>query len=701
VYIEEVFVKAYKVDRIRNIGLFAHSGAGKTTLAEAFLFNTGAISRMGSVEEGTTVSDYDEEEKKRRISVNLSLVPCEWREHKINILDTPGYADFLGEVVEAMRVVDGAIILLCAVGGVEVGTEQVWNMADERKLPRLAVINRIDRENADFARVVSQMRDMFGPRVVPIQLPLGTQDKFQGVVDLVRMKAYLGAKAEEAPIPADMLSAAQEAREKVVEAAAEMDDALIEKYLGGEELTEKEIVTGLRKAVIAGKVCPVLVTTALANKAVLPILNAIIDYLPSPLEAAPITGTNLLTNKEETFKPSDLEPLAALVFKTTADPYVGKLTYFRVYSGIIHSDTRVFNPNKNVEERLGQLFILRGKSQEPVVQLGAGDIGAVAKLTETVTGDTLCNKDRPIVLPSIVFPEPAFTAAVHPKTKADLDKMGTALKRLTEEDPTIVVRREPDTGETLISGMGESHVDIAVERLRRKFGTEVTTSLPKVPYKETITAKVNAHHRHKKQTGGHGQFGEVYLELEPLPRGSGLEFTERVVGGAVPKNFIPAVEKGVRERAAEGVIAGYPLVDIRVTLYDGKYHEVDSSDMSFQIAGSMAVKSGVEDPAARAVLLEPIMLLTVTVPDAYTGDIMGDLTAKRGRILGIEPAGGGKSTISAHVPLAEIQRYATDLRSMTQGRGTFKAVFDHYEEVPAHLAQAIIEAARKEREQKE
>lgn len=693
-------MKSYKTEQLRNIGLFAHGGAGKTSLAEALLFNTGAINRLGRVEEGTTVSDYDEEEKKRRISVNLSLIPCEWKDCKLNVVDTPGYADFIGEVVEAFRVVDAAVLVLCAVNGVEVGTEQAWRLADERKLPRLAVVSRIDRENADFQRVVDQMRDKLGPGVVPIQLPIGVQDKFQGVVDLIRMKAYLGAKGEEAPIPADMVEAAKSAREKVVEAAAETDDTLIEKYLGGEELSDAEVLMGLRSAILAGKICPVLVCTATGNKGIVPVLDAMVHYLPSPLEAVPAVGTDPATGSPVQLKASDAEPLVAMVFKTTADPFVGKLTYFRVYQGVIHSDSRAFNPSRNVEERLGQLFFIRGKTQEPAVQIGAGDMGAVAKLAETITGDTLCSRDRLVVLPPIDFPEPAFTAAVHPKTKADLDKMGSALKRLAEEDPTIRVRRDPDTSETLVSAMGESHVDIAMERLRRKFGADVTVSLPKVPLKETITAKVNAHHRHKKQSGGHGQFGEVYLELEPLPRGSGVEFTERVVGGSVPKNFIPAVEKGVRERVNEGVLAGYPLVDMRVTLYDGKYHEVDSSEMSFHIAGSMAVKSGVEDPAARAVLLEPVYLLVVTVPDAYTGDVMGDLTSKRGRVLGIDPA-NGQSVISAHVPLSEIQRYATDLRSMTQGRGTFKATFDHFEEVPPHLAQGIIEAARKEREEKE
>jgi len=687
----------YKTEQLRNVGLFSHGGAGKTSLAEALLYNTGAINRLGRVEDGTTTSDFEPEEVKRHISVNLALIPCEWKEHKINVVDTPGYADFVGEVVEAMRVVDGCVIVVCAVNGVEVGTEMVWKRADERQLPRLIFVSRIDRENADFDNVLRQLREHFGNHVVPFQLPIGAQDKFQGVVDLVRMKALLGAKGEEVPIPAEMKAAAAAAREKLVEAAAETDDALIEKYLGGEELTQAEIVQGLRQGVLTGKVIPVLVGTATANKAILPLLEAMIDFLPSPLQAPPVLARDPVSGEEEKLEPSDQAPLVALAFKTTADPYVGKLTYFRVFSGIIHSDTRVFNVTRNAEERLGQLFVARGKSQEPVVQLGAGDMGAVAKLTETATGDTLGTRDHPLVLPPIQFPPSSISVAVSPKTKADMDKLGAALQRLSEEDPTLEVRREPDTGETLLSGMGDSHIDVAVERMKRKFGVDVLLTTPKVPYKETITATVNCHHRHKKQTGGHGQFGEVYMELSPLPRGSGLEFAERVVGGAVPKNYIPAVEKGVRKTAEEGILAGYPLVDIRVTLYDGKYHPVDSSDMSFQIAGAMALKAGMEDPAARAVLLEPIMNLTVTVPDQYTGEVIGDLNTKRARVLGMEPS-HGLTTISVQVPLAEIQRYATDLRSLTQGRGIFHQEFDHYEEVPAHIAQGIIEEARKARQ---
>lgn len=692
-------MKSYNTGSIRNVGLFGHGGGGKTSLAEAMLFASGAINRLGRVEDGTTVSDYDPEETKRHISVNLSLIPCEWKEHKINIIDAPGYADFVGEVRETLRVVESAVILVDAVSGVEVGTEMVWKQCDAHKLPRFIFVNRIDRENADFERALEAARTHFGPHVVAFQLPIGSQDKFQGVIDLVRMKAYLGAKGEEAPIPDSMKAEAEKGRERLIEAAAETDDELINKYLEGEVLSEAEIIGGLKAGAMTDKIIPVFVGTATGNKGIPSLMDAIVDFLPSPLSGAPVIGKNPINDNEENREISDLAPLSALVFKTTADPYVGKLTYFRVYSGIMRSDTRVFNSSRNVEERLGQLFVMRGKNQEPVAQLSAGDVGAVAKLSETGTGDTLCAKDAPIVLPGITFPMPAFSAAVYPKTKADLDKMGQGMQRLAEEDPTLRVRRDYDTAETIIDGMGESHVDVAVERMKRKFGAEVVLQVPKVPYKETIAKKVEAHHRHKKQTGGHGQFGEVYIRLEPLPRGSNkIEFGEEVVGGAVPKNFIPAVEKGVIEASVEGVLAGYPLTDVRAVLYDGKYHDVDSSEMSFKIAGREALKSGVLD--AMPVLLEPIVNLQVTVPEQYMGDVIGDLNSKRARVSGMEQT-HGLATITAQAPLAEVQRYATDLRSITQGRGTFTTSFDHYEEVPSHIAQGIIEKTKKEKEQQE
>jgi len=688
-------MKAYKTERLRNVGLFSHGGAGKTSLSEAALYDSGAINRLGRVDDGTTTSDYDPDEISRHISVQLSILPVEWRDHKLNILDTPGYADFVGEVKEAIRVVDSAVIVLDAVAGVEVGTEAAWKYADEQGIPRLLFVNKMDRENADYFRFVDQARERFGSSITPIQIPIGAQDSFAGVVDLVKMRAYTGTNAQEVDIPANLVERANSYREKLVEAVAETDDALINKYLEGEELTTAEIEAGLRSGVLSGAIVPVLCGAATANLGIQPLLDAIVSYLPSPIDRGAVTGTNPSTGEEVKLEPSETAPLAALVFKTTADPYVGRLTYFRVYSGILHSDTQVWNANKAREERVGQVFIIRGKTQEPTVQLVAGDIGGVAKLQETHTGDTLCTRDKPVVLAPITFPKPAFSAAVEPKTKADLDKLGTSLARLVEEDPTLRVHKDPDTGEMLLSGMGESHVDVAAGKAKRKFGVDVVLSTPKVPYKETIQRSTQAEYKHKKQTGGHGQYGHVFLEFEPLPRGSGIEFGERVVGGVVPKNYIPAVEKGVREAVQEGILAGFPVVDVKVTLYDGSYHPVDSSEMAFKIASIQAFKKGMEQ--GNPVLLEPIMRYEITVPEQYTGDVIGDLNTKRARVLGMDPQ-NGKTVIHAQAPLAEMQRYATDLRSITQGRGTFTVEFDHYEEVPAHEAQRIIAAAKKEKE---
>ncbi|MFQ6058469.1 MAG: elongation factor G [Anaerolineae bacterium] len=690
-------MKDYQTDQLRNVVLLSHSSAGKTSLTEAMFYDTGAISRMGKVEEGTTVSDYDEEEKRRRISVNTSVVPCEWRGHKINVLDTPGYADFVGEVKGAVRVADGAVVLVDAAAGVEVGTELVWGYADEQNLPRLVFVNKMDRENADFQRTLNQIKEVFEANFIPLQLPMGAQSSFRGVVDLVKMRAYVGEEGEESEVPAELQDRAQSYHQQLVEAAAEADDELLIKYLEGEELTTEEIQRGLKEGIKGGALVPVLCGSALTNLGIQPCLDALVTYLPSPVEGAEIRATNPATGEEETLEPSQMAPLVALVFKTMADPYVGKLTYFRVYSGAMESDSRVFNPCSGQEERIGQLYLLRGKEQQPVKKVGAGDIGAVAKLSKTHTGDTLCDRDHPLVLPGIKFPAPVYAAAITPKTKADLDRMGSALSRLVEEDPTLQVRREPDTGETILSGMGESHIDIAARRLQQKFGVNITTDVPKVPYKETITQVVQAHGRHKKQTGGRGQFGDVWIRFEPLPRGSGFEFVDEIRGGVVPSQYIPAVEKGMREIMQHGIVAGYPTVDFRAVLYDGTYHPVDSSEISFKLAAHLAFKEGI--PKANPVLLEPIMNVTVTVPEEFMGDILGDLNAKRARVQGMDQR-GGLSIIKAQAPLAEMQRYATDLRSMTQGRGLYSMEFSHYEEVPGHIAQQIIEQAKKGKKEK-
>ncbi|HID87268.1 MAG TPA: elongation factor G [Anaerolineae bacterium] len=688
-------MKDYKADQLRNVVLLGHSSSGKTSLTEALLYDTGATSRMGRVEDGTTVSDYDEEEKRRKISVNTSIVPCEWQGHKINLLDTPGYADFVGEVKGAVRVADGAMVLVDAASGVEVGTELVWNYADEQGLPRLVFINKMDRENANFQRVLDQLKEVFAANFIPVQLPIGAQSDFRGVVDLVRMRAYLGEKGEEGEIPAALQDQAESYHHQLIEAAAEADDELIMKYLEGEELTLEEIQRGLKIRIKKGALVPILCGSALTNQGIQPCLDALVAYLPSPTEGLEIRATNPATGEEEVLEPNDAAPLTALVFKTMADPYVGKLTYFRVYSGAMESDSRAFNPRAGQEERIGQLYLLRGKEQTPVKRIGAGDIGAVAKLTETRTGDTLCDRDHPLSLPGIEFPAPVFSAAITPKTKADLDKMGSALARLVEEDPTLRVEREPDTGETILSGMGESHIDIAARRLKQKFGVSITTAVPKVPYKETITQVVQAHGRHKKQTGGRGQFGDVWIRFEPLPRGAGFEFVDEIRGGVVPSQYIPAVEKGLREIMRQGVLAGYPVVDYRAILYDGTFHPVDSSEISFKLAAHLAFKDGI--PKAGPVLLEPIMNVAITVPEEFMGDVLGDLNAKRARVQGMDQR-GGLSIIRAQVPLAEMLRYATDLRSMTQGRGLYTMEFSHYEEVPPHIAQGIIEQAREEKE---
>jgi len=688
-------VKKYNTEQLRNIVLLSHGGAGKTSLSEAMLYNGGAISRLGRVDDGTTTSDYDPEEIRRKISVNTSVLPCEWVGHKMNVLDTPGYADFIGEVKGAVRAADAAVVLLDAVSGVEVGTELVWGYADEVDLPRIVFVNKMDRDNADFYRALKQAQESLEGNIIPFQLPIGAQDTFEGVVDVVSMRAYRGESAEEGDVPDDLRGDVEAYRLQLVEAAAETDDALLEKYFEEEALTEEEIREALATAVRSRAVIPVFCGSALKNVAVRPLMDAILQYLPSPLDAVRARATNVATGEEEILEPVAQASMATLVFKTLADPYVGKLTYFRVFSGAMESDSRVFNSTKAEEERVGQLFSLRGKDQEPVDEVPAGDIGAVAKLQETSTGDTLCDKDHPVTLAPVSFPHPIFSAAIAPKTKADLDKMGTALARLTEEDPTLLVEREASTRETVLSGMGESHIDIAARRLHSKFGVEIETSVPKVPYSETITEVATARYRHKKQTGGAGQFAEVWLRVEPLARGAGFEYESEVREGHISKSFIPSIEKGIKQVLDQGVIAGYPVVDVKGVVYDGKEHPVDSKDIAFQIAGREAFKEAVRNAAPA--LLEPIMLFTITLPESNMGDILGDLNTKRARVVGTEQK-GDKTIITAQAPLAEMQNYATDMRSMTQGRGVFSAEFLRYEEVPRHLAEQLMAAAQVENE---
>jgi len=676
-------MKQYNLENIRNLVLLSHCGAGKTALSEAMLFTAGAITRLGKVDDGTTTSDYDPGEIKRKISLNLTTLPFQWKEAKLNLIDTPGYSDFVGEVKAAMRVSEGAIIVICAASGVEVGTEQMWGYSEEANLPRLIFINKMERENADFYRTVDELRSKFGIKCLPLQLPIGAQNDFQGIVDLLTMRGYIGFPVKEGEIPSSVRTKADSFHEKLVEAVAEVDDRLIEKYLNGEELSLEELNHGLHQAVATGRIVPILVGSAIQNIGISSLLDAIYSYLPSPKEQDVV----IAGDSGQTINPSEDAPLSALVFKTSADPYVGKLTYFRVYTGTINSNSQVWNATQGGMERIGQLFILRGKTQEPVSQLGAGDIGAVAKLSLAHTGDTLCSRDKPIKIAPILFPEPTFSEAVYPKTKADLDRMGTALSRLSEEDPTLQVRREADTSETILLGLGKTHLEVAGEKMLRKFGVNTELKVPKVPYKETITVLAKAEYKHKRQTGGHGQYGHVFLELEPLPRGSGSEFVGRIVGGAIPKNYIPAVEKGVNEAMQEGVLAHYPVVDIKTRLYDGSFHQVDSSDICFKIAGAGALRKGLSQ--GRPILLEPIMNVKIRVPGDFTGDIIGDLNAKRARVLGMNPE-DGINVIEAQVPLAEILRYAIDLKSITQGRGSYSVEFSHYEETPPDISQKII-----------
>ncbi len=681
-------MKEYPPEKIRNVVLIGHSGTGKTSLSEAMLFAAGAVSRLGRVEDGTTTSDWDPDEQKRGFSVSLSILPVEWTGHKVNVLDAPGYADFMGEVKCGLRAAELALITICGASGVQVGTEFAWQFADELSLPRAVLINRMDRENADFFATLSQVQGLWGQKCLPLQVPVGSQQALHGVVDLLSMRAYLGEKSEEQDVPGDLTAQVAPLRDKLIEAAAETDDALITKYLEGEELSAEELARGVRAGIVAGSIVPVLTASSTKLIGVRRLLESVTSLFPSPADRpAAVDGQTL------TADPAG--PLAALVFKTAADPYVGRLTYFRVFSGTLKSDSQAWNGNKQAAERIGPLYHISGKAQEQTGQIAAGDIGAVAKLSETQTGDTLCQKERAVTLPAISFPEPAFSAAVSPKTKTDLDKMGSALQRIVEEDPSLRLERNPHTGETVLSGLGDPHVEVALEKIRRKFGVELEMALPKVPYRETVTASAQADYTHKKQTGGHGQYARVALEVKPLSRGEGFQFENKTVGGVVPKQYVGSVEKGVTEALPEGVLGHFPMVDMRVILFDGKEHPVDSSDIAFKIAASMALKKAAQD--ARPVLLEPIMNMKITAPEANTGDIISDLNGKRARVLGMTPH-GSMTTVEAQAPLAEVQRYAADMRSMTQGRGFYSMTFSHYEEVPQHIAQKVIEAAQKERE---
>ena len=672
--------------KIRNIAILSHAGAGKTSLCEALLHCSKAITRLGRVDDGNTVSDYEAEEVKRQGSIQTALIPCSWNGQKVNFLDTPGYDDFIGEVISALRVAEGAVMVVSASSGVEVGTVRSWSKCDEAGIPRILFINKMDRENADFYRSLESVQAQFGKKCVPFQIPVGSEQSFKGSVDLF---------APLDQVPDEVTQQVRDARERLIEAVAETDDELVTKYLEGEELSHEEISRGTRKAILSGEIVPVLVGSAMMNLGAQELLDAVVEFMPSPLEGKRVQATDTATGDVQDVAPDPAGPLAAFVFKTTADPFVGKLSLFRVYRGVLQSNTECWNEARNQAERIGQVYVLRGKSQEQVQEIGPGDIGAISKLGATVTGDTLCQREKPLAFDPIEFPVGFYTVAVSPRTKADVDKMSTALSRVVEEDPSLRLSREPDTGETLISGLGDTHVEVAMERVRRKFGTDLDLQLPKVPYKETITTVTRAEYKHKKQTGGHGQYGHVLLRLEPLERGQGFEFGREVVGGAVPKEYILPVEKGIVKTLQEGVLAGFPVVDLKAVLYDGSYHDVDSSGICFEIAGSYAVRKGVAE--ANPVLLEPIMKLAVRVPDSFNGDVIGDLNGKRGKIMGMVPE-GGETVIEAEVPQAEILRYATELRSLTQGRGSYTVELSHYEGAPQHIIQRVVEEVRKAKE---
>jgi len=697
-------MKRPETAKIRNVALVAHGGAGKTTLTEALLFCAGATTRLGRVEDGTTTTDFDEDEIRRKISISAAMAWCEWKGRKVNLVDTPGFAAFLTDAKNALRVVDGAVVVVGAPDGVKVQTEKVWSIAAAQDLPRVIYLSKMDRERADFARALEDVQKNLSPKAVPVQVPIGQEAGFTGVVDLVRMRAFTFAtdgsgKATEGSVPDAVKALAEKQRAALVEAVAEADDRLLEKYLETGELTEAEVQEGLAKGIRDEKLFPVLCGAPSRNVAVAPLLDLLAECFPSPTERPVVEGTDPKGNGTVRREVKDDAPLAALVFKTVADPYAGKVTMFRVYSGTLTSDSTILNATKGVKERVGQLLLLRGKQQTPVESVGAGDMGAVVKLKETGTGDTLCDEKAPIRLPEITFPAPVISFAVEPKAKGDEDKMSTAFTRLREEDPTIQIRYDPQTRETVVSGMGRAHVEIVGERLKRKFGVEVTLKTPRVPYKETIKAKAREiQGRHKKQTGGRGQFGDCWIHMEPVPRSGGFEFVNQVVGGAIPRNYIPAVEKGILEGMERGPVAGYPVVDLRVILYDGSTHTVDSSELAFKLAGRLAFRKAMAQ--AKPTLLEPIMTVEVIAPGECMGDIVGDLNSKRGRVLGIE-AKGRNQAVKANVPLSEMLEYDSRLRSITGDRGDYSMEFSHYEEVPAHIQEKIVAEAKRPVEEEE
>jgi elongation factor G len=683
-------VKSYPTENIRNIVLVGHGGAGKTSLAEALLYKSGAITRMGKITEGNTVCDFDDEEIRKQISVSTALAPVEWNDHKINVLDAPGYADFIGELRAAMRVADLAVICVSGVEGLEVQTQVAWNYARELEIPTVFFVNKLDRENSSFRRTFEQLREAFGMGVAPLSLPLGREHDFRGVISVTEEKAFgydEAGKPTEEPVPEDRQARVDEVRTALLDSVAETSDQLLEKYLEAGTLDDSEITKALHDGIAGASVFPVMVGAATKLIGVDRLADAIVAAGPSPLDHPPMEGEGGETRES---KPD--APMSALVFKTMTDPYVGRVSFFRVYSGIFKGDTSIYNATQKTDERVAHAFTMRGKTQEQLSEVVAGDIGAIAKLAHTVTGDTLADKNSPIVFPSIPPPEPLLPKAIEPKTKGDEDKLMIGLHKLIEEDPALRLERNDETHQTILWGMGDAHLDVTLERLKRKFSVEVGDVPFKVPYRTTLRSKADALGRHVKQSGGHGQYGVANIRVEPLPRGEGFVFDNKIFGGAIPTQFVPSVEKGIRAAMDDGVGTGFPMIDIKVELYDGKYHTVDSSDMAFQLAGSQGIKDAVEKAGVN--VLEPVWSLSVMVPEEFTGDIMGDLQKRRGIPEGIETIGGGRQVVKAKVPFGEITHYATDLRSMTGGQGTFSWEFDHYQEVPHDLADKILEKAK-------
>ena len=684
------------LDRTRNIGIMAHIDAGKTTTTERILFYTGITYKIGEVHDGTATMDWMVQEQERGITITSAATTCFWRDHRINIIDTPGHVDFTIEVERSLRVLDGAVAVFCSVGGVEPQSETVWRQADKYHVPRIAFINKMDRVGADFFRGVQMIRDRLRANAIPLQLPLGSEENFRGVLDLVTMKALvwdektLGADFRLEEIPAEHLEAAQQYRKELVEAVADSDEVIMEKYLEGQEISEEELRAGIRKATLEINIIPVLCGTAFKNKGIQPLLDAVVEYLPAPMDVPSIEGTNPDTGDVESRGSDPSAPFSALAFKIMTDPYVGTLTFLRVYSGRMESGAYVFNSTKGKKERVGRLLKMHANKREEIKEIAAGDIVAAVGLRDTTTGDTLCDENRPIVLEAIEFPEPVISIAIEPKTKADQEKLGVSLQKLAAEDPSFRVHTDRETGQTIISGMGELHLEIIVDRLLREFKVDASVGKPQVAYKETIRKSVEREAKFIRQTGGRGQYGHVVLRIEPLPPGGGFEFKDGTKGGVVPREYIPAVEKGIRDALDGGILAGYPIVDIKATLIFGSYHEVDSSEIAFKIAGSMAFKEGAQ--RANPIILEPVMAVEVVVPEEFMGDVIGDLSSRRGRIQGME-ARGGAQVVSAQVPLAQMFGYATDVRSKTQGRATYTMQFSHYEPVPQNISEEITAKA--------